>query len=355
MIGVEVIGTGSYLPGDPITNEQIAALFGRQVIWLSEMFGANCRHFAIDLNTLKLLPGETNANMATKAAQRALLNADMDPASIDLIVMATSTPDYPFPATALFVQEKLGISDCSVIELRAGCGGMAQAFLIAKSLITSGVSRKALLIGSDLISPFMQLFTMKNEELSKDYLVSLSMFGDGAGALVLSACFEKEGVLDCFSSSLSMGRAPGMILHTGGALHPVGYGSDSIHGPSSIFQHDFKAIFEHGPELIQATKKWLQDEKGYDLSTIDYFIPPQVNMRLINLVAAQMMVQPEKVYTNFGQVGNTVSASIYIALDQMNKGGLLHQGDLLALLPTEATKWVYGAVILRWTKQEGSG
>src|SRR2546430_2728694 len=150
VITVEIVGTGSYLPAEPISNEQLAAVFGREIIWLSEILGAHTRYFAIDLDRLELRPNETNASMATKAARQAILDANIDPLSIDLIVMTTSTPDYPFPATALFVQEQLGLPNCCVIELRAGCGGMAQAFVIATHLVAAGTSKKALLIGSEL-------------------------------------------------------------------------------------------------------------------------------------------------------------------------------------------------------------
>ena len=346
---ISIIGTGSYLPGDPISNEQLASIFGREIIWLSEMLGAQTRHFAMDLNSLQLLPGQSNANMATKAAQRAIIDADVDAKSIDLIIMATATPDYPFPATALFVQEQLGLSDCCVMELRAGCGGMAQAFLIARQLISLGESKRALLIGSDLISPYISLFRNENYsgEINKDYLVSLSMFGDGAGAMILASS-EEEGVVDCMSRSASTGNPAGMILRTGGALAPVGKLPDTT--DAGMFQHDFKAIVEKGPDLIKAVSAWLSHDKHYDLSKVDFFIPPQVNARLISSTAEQMSVESEKVFSNFDRVGNTVSASIYIAVDEMNKRGLLHPNDLLVLLPCEATKWIYGAVVVRWNK-----
>jgi 3-oxoacyl-[acyl-carrier-protein] synthase-3 len=348
MISVEIVGTGSYLPGDPISNEQLASVFGRQVVWLSEMLGAKYRYFAVDLDRMDLRSGESNANMATKAAQNAITDAGIDPMSIDLIVMATSTPDYPFPATVLFVQENLGIPVCSVMELRAGCGGMAQAFTIATNLIANGVSKNALLIGSELISPYISLFA-NSKEIAKDYYVSLSMFGDGAGAVILSATTERKGVIDCFSRSMSTGRAPGMILRTGGALSQLGSNASGKH-KEEVFRHDFKAIIAQGPELIKAATNWLVDEKKLSLSKITYFIPPQVNARLINIVTKQMGVREENVFSNFERVGNTVSASIYIALDQMNKEKILKQGDVIVLLPSEGTKWLYGAVVLQWTK-----
>ena len=350
MISVELVGTGSYLPADPISNEQLAAVFGREIVWLAEIMGADKRHFAIDLDRLELRQGETNASMATKAARQAILDADIDPKSIDLIVMATSTPDYPFPATVLFVQEQLGLPDCCVMELRAGCGGMAQAFVIATNLIATGSFQNALLIGSELLSPFVSLFSDNKQEIDKDYLVSLAMFGDGAGAVVLSAGSGDGGVLDCMSRSMSTGKPAAMLLQTGGALSPTGAFPNGNHAHGKVFQHDFKAVLEHGPDLVKAACHWLTHEKGYDLSNVDFLIPPQVNGRLIDMTATHMELPPEKVVSNFRRVGNTISASIYIALDQMNREGRLKPNDLLVLLPTEATKWVYGAVTVRWTK-----
>jgi len=350
MASVEIIGTGSYLPGEPISNERLASVFGREVIWLSEMLGSQTRHFALDLDRLELREGESNTNMATQAARQAISDASIDPKTIDLIVMSTSTPDYPFPATALFVQEQLGLPDCCVMELRSGCAGMAQAFLIATHLIRAGASRNALLIGSDLISPFVGLFRNKADQLAKAYLVSIAMFGDGAGAVVLSAGVSGGGVLDCMSRSMSPGLAPGMILRAGGALAPPGSYQFKEGEVANTYEHDFNRIMKHGPDLIKAAKKWLTHERGYSLSDVDFFVPPQVNARLINVVATQMGAPSAKVYSNFGSVGNTVSASIYIALDQMNKEGSLKPNDLLVLLPAEATKWIYGAIVVRWTK-----
>jgi 3-oxoacyl-[acyl-carrier-protein] synthase-3 len=349
MASVDIIGTGSYLPGEPITNERLSSAFGRQIVWLAEIFGARTRHFAVDVDLLELANGESNAHMATMAARRAIADADIDPQSIDLIVMATSTPDYPFPATALFVQEQLGLKDRCVLELRAGCAGMSQAFLIATQLIRSGASKKALLIGSDLISPFISLFSRNGNSHSNDYFVSLAMFGDGAGALVLEGGDGDGGVLDCMARSMGGELAPGMVLRVGGALAPAGLPENGH--PARVYDHDFKKVIQHAPRLMKAARKWLVEERGYDLSKVDLFIPPQANARLINLVGIQLGVPAKKLYSNFDLVGNTVSASIYIALDQANRQNLLKPGDLLVLIPAEATKWLYGAVVIRWSKK----
>jgi 3-oxoacyl-[acyl-carrier-protein] synthase III len=349
MTSVEIIGTGSYLPGEPVTNERLSSVFGREIFWLSEMLGAQTRHYALDIDTLQLVKGESNAHMATMAARQAIMDADIDPMSIDLIVMATASPDYPFPATALFVQENLRLTERCVIELRAGCAGMAQAFLIATQLIRSGASKRALLIGSELISPFVALFK-SNNGVSSDRLVSYAMFGDGAGAVILSAGSGDGGILDCMARSMGGDLEPGMILRVGGAMAPAGLpASENGHSPN-VFDHDFKKVILHSPRLIKSARKWFRQELGYKVSDFDLFIPPQANGRLIGIVAAQLRAPAKKIISNFHRVGNTVSASIYIALDQLNKQGALKPGDLLLLLPAEATKWLYGGIIVRWTK-----
>jgi len=350
MKSVEIIGTGSYLPGEPISNERLSSVFGREIVWLSEMLGAQTRHLALDLDQLQLAKGQSNARMATVAAQEAIADADIDPKSIDLIVMATSTPDYPFPATALFVQEQLGLHDCCVLELRAGCAGMSQAFLIASNFIRSGTFRRALLIGSDLISPFISAFKRDSEVHSNDYFVSLAMFGDGAGAVILSSGNSDGGIIDCMSRSMGGELDPGMILRVGGALAPTGMPrSDNGHSPK-VYDHNFKKVIQHAPRLMKAVRKWLTQERDYDLSEVDLFVPPQANGRLIGLVAMQLGVPSKRVFSNFQRVGNTVSASIYIALDELNKQAKLKPGNLLVLVPAEATKWLYGAIVVRWTK-----
>jgi 3-oxoacyl-[acyl-carrier-protein] synthase-3 len=315
------------------------------------MLGGHTRHLAVDLATGRLRDGVTNASMATAAAQAALADAACTPADIDLIVLATSTPDYPFPATALFVQERLGISDCAVTELRAGCGGMAQAFAIATSLIARGAARRALLIGSELISPFRMLLD-QSETWNKGHLVSLSMFGDGAGAAVLGPARNGEvGIIDCMFRSMSTGRAPGMLLRVGGALAPTRTGAALGDDPRPApFHHDFRAILTESPKLIEAAGRWVAERVGLGHEDVAWYVPPQTSGRLIDHVAGKMGAPRQKVFSNFSRVGNTSSASIYLALDELNRAGTLRSGDVVVLLPAEATKWTYGAVALRWER-----
>jgi 3-oxoacyl-[acyl-carrier-protein] synthase III len=341
----KVAGTGAYLPGEPITNKELAGLFGRDVERLSEMLGAETRHLALDLRTGRLRDGESNARMAYEASVRALENAGLAASDVDLIILSTSTPDYPFPATALFLQELLGVPECQVMEFRAGCGGMAQAFVVGEQFILSGRAKAALLVGSELISPFHRLLST-GDASEKGDLVAKAMFGDGAGAAVLVPTDGHDGaILGCMFRSIGTGQAPGMILKTGGALAPSG-----LDGPESgpAFAHDFRAILQRGPELMERAAEWVWRSGIVADHEIAYYVPPQANGHLITSMSATKDLQGAKVFLNFDKVGNTASASIYIALDTMNRDKHLEAGDIVVLLPSEATKWTYGAVILRW-------
>ena len=344
-VRARIAGTGAYLPGDAVDNGRLAELFGRDVVRVSEMLGGDTRHLALDVATRALIPGESNAHMAHQAGLRALENAGRAPSDVDLLVVATATPDYPFPATALFVQDLLGLGECQVVELRAGCGGMAQAFTIAEQFITTHRAHTALLVGSELISPFHQLLTHgPNQE--KGHLVACAMFGDGAGAAVLvPSDVDGPGILGCMFRSVGSGRAPGMVLKAGGALSPAGVGNV---GDGPAFVHDFRAILERGPELVERGLEWVRSSELVRADEITYYVPPQVSGHLIDTVTQKTELHGAKGFSNFRRVGNTASASIYIALDEMNREGWLRTGDVVALLPAEATKWSYGAIVLRW-------
>lgn len=342
---VKVAGTGAYVPGEPIDNERLAQFYGRDVVRLGEMLGANVRYLAIDLETGKLREHESNANMAHQASLRALDDAGLSARDVDLLVLSTSTPDYPFPGTALFLQDRLCLDDCQVLELRAGCGGMAQAFVIAEQLIQSGRSKAALLVGSELLSPFRKLLTT-GRDTEKGDLVATTIFGDGAGAVVLvPSNNEESGILGCMSRSVGGGRPPGMILNVGGALSPAGLNGAA---DGSAFKHDFRAVLRGGPELIGRALEWVWNSGFVPYDDINYYIPPQVSGHMIETVGTQRSLPPEKVVSNFSKVGNTASASIYIALDSLNRDRRLRCGDTVVLLPAEATKWTYGAIVLNW-------
>lgn len=344
-----IAGVGEYLPGEAVTNAQLERRAGRLVAWVCEMLGSQTRHFACDLDTGRLREGESNAHMAFRAATRALEHAGRMASDVDLIILSTSTPDYPFPATVYFVQEMLEIPSCAAMELRAGCAGMAQALCVADSFIRSGRCRTALVIGSELMSPFgIELLTFPDLE-DKEGLLNLAMFGDGAGALVLTATDGEPGQIDCFFTSIGPGRLPGMMLVAGGAQLPAGSKNGIAH-PARV-KHDFAQILEHGPSLLLAAAREAETRTGIPLPEYKFIVPPQVNSRLILETVRRIGVDPGRVFMDYTRVGNTSSAGIYLALHRLcNHERLVRSGDLLLLLPSETTKWIYGGAVVRWLR-----
>jgi 3-oxoacyl-[acyl-carrier-protein] synthase-3 len=339
-----ILGTGAYLPGEPVDNAQLSHFFGGDIVRVAEALGGETRHLALDLSTKRLKPGETNANMAYRAGLAALDDADLTARDIDLLILSTATPDYPFPATALFVQDLFGLNDAQVIELRAGCGGMAQAFTIAELFIKNRHATHALLIGSELISPFHDLLT-QGANTEKGHLVATAMFGDGAGAVVMGPSGDERGILGSMFGSVGGGQAPGMLLRAGGAISPGGM---DVFGEGPAFVHDFRAIMQKGPELVDRGLEWVRTCGLAPLDEVTYYVPPQASGRIIDTVAAKTNLHGAQGFSNFSRVGNTASASIYIALDELNRTDRLHAGDCIALLPSEATKWTYGGILVRW-------
>ena len=222
---------------------------------------------------------------------------------------------------------------------------MAQAFAIAEQFIVSGRSQGALVIGSELLSPFHELLSY-GSDTEKGHLVATAMFGDGAGVVVLLPSQDGDsGILGCMFRSVGGGRAPGMVLKAGGALSPAGH-RELADGPA--FVHDFRAILERGPELVERGLEWVWNSGLVNAGELKYCVPPQVSGHLIETMSAKTNLRGAQSFSNFSRVGNTASASIYIALDEMSRDKRLERGDVIVLLPAEATKWTYGAIVLRW-------
>jgi 3-oxoacyl-[acyl-carrier-protein] synthase III len=259
---VKVTGTGSFLPGPPIENQELVERFGRKLVWLCKMFGAKRRHAIYDFTRGERREGLSNHEMGHRAARAALEDAGREPGEIDLIVMATGTPDYVFPGPAYLIQDRLGLGDTQVIELRAGCGGMAQAFVIATSLITGGTATRALLVGSEFLSAYHSLIVQEGK-VGNQALASIAMFGDGAGAVVLEPAGDGEGgLLHADFTVKGAGRRPGITLERGGAL-------DVADGAGArTFTHDYRSILKHGGDVLSNWGRWVEG-RGIDPSRVD--------------------------------------------------------------------------------------
>jgi len=342
-----ITGTGAFLPGPPIDNRTLAKLYGRRLIWLCKKLGSNYRHAAVDLETRKLRDGLSNSEMAYRAALSALENAGLLAAEIDLIVAASATPDLVFPAGALMVQDRLGLQDIKVIELRAGCGGMVQAFAIAKSFLENGMATKALLIGTEFVSPYSVTLQGVDQKrrLSNDNLATLAMMGDGAGAVTLElGDSERGGIRAVDFVGAGVGRPPGLTMKRGGALAALG----EPEGVEEGFRHDLSLILEHSADVLLFWQDWAE-RKGVDLDRVDYIIPPQATTFAIRDAMKKANVSMDRAVNLFEKHANTASAGLYIALDHMHRSGMLKPGDRIHMLPAEASKWVHGVIDVEWS------
>lgn len=297
-------GTGSYLPERVLTNEDLSKMVDTSDEWIRERTGISRRHIAAD--------GELTSDIATAAARRALDAARMDASAIDLIVLATTTPDRTFPATATAVQAKLGINKGAAFDVQAVCSGFLFALATADSMLKQGLFNRALVIGAET-------FTRIIDWSDRGTCV---LFGDGGGAVVLEAQ-EWDGAADA-----------GIITHhirTDGTKSDLLYvdGGVSSTGTIGHVRMEGNRVFKHAVANISAAIEAVLEETGLTSADIDWFVPHQANKRILDGVAKKLDIPEEKVVITVDQHANTSAASIPLALDHAVRTGRAKPGDLI--------------------------
>ena len=318
-----IIGTGSYLPPRRVSNEMLAAELGARGIetsddWIVSRSGIRARHFAD--------PGVPCSDLATIAASRALEAAGIDASAIDLIVVATSTPDMVFPSTACIVQNKLGIiNQCAAFDLQAVCSGFAYAVTTADSFIRSGQATNALVIGAEVFSRILNF----------DDRTTCVLFGDGAGAVVMTAS-ERPGVLA--SRLHSDGRHVGILCVPGNVDHGVVAGN-------AFLQMDGPAVFKLAVNVLE--KVALETLAAADVTAeqLDWLIPHQANIRIMQGTCRKLGLPLEKMIATIAEHGNTSAASIPLALDVAVRDGRIRSGHKV-LMEGVGGGFTWGAVLV---------
>jgi 3-oxoacyl-[acyl-carrier-protein] synthase-3 len=312
-----ITGCGGYLPQRVLTNDDLAKMVDTSDRWITERTGIKERRIAAE--------GELTSSMGAVAARAALDDAGIAPEEIDLIVLATSTPDQTFPATAVTIQAELGITHGAAFDMQAVCSGFVFALTTADSYLKSGSFKRALVIGSEAFSRILDW-----QDRS-----TCVLFGDGAGAVVVEAqklngALTDRGILA--TSLRSDGRYRGGPSSTG----TVGY--VRMDGPE-VFRHAVTKI----SEVIDSTLA----QAGYKASDIDWFVPHQANKRILDGAARKLGLDPEKIIVTVDKHANTSAASIPLALSQGRADGRIKTGDLV-LLEAMGGGFTWGAVLLRW-------
>lgn len=320
MIYSRITGTGSCLPGKPVRNAELVAMHGIDSSdeWIVERTGIRARHLA---------PGDTAASdLALVACQQALSSAGRVPNDIDLIVLATSTPDFIFPSTATILQDKLGMTNgAAAFDLQAVCGGFIYALAVADKFIRSGSHQRALVIGAETFSRILD-WTDRG---------TCVLFGDGAGAVVLEAG-DKPGI---HATALHADGRHRKILSTAGHLHggqPIGDPFLRMDG-QAVFKFAVKVLAEVAEEVIAAAGKTAAD--------VDWLVPHQANIRIMQATAKKLHLPPEKCVVTVDHHGNTSAASIPLALDEAVRSGKVGAGET-ALLEGVGGGFTWGAALV---------
>ncbi|MDA9523552.1 3-oxoacyl-ACP synthase [Bradyrhizobium sp. CCBAU 11434] len=319
-----VLGCGSYLPEQVVTNAQLAARIDTSDEWIVQRTGIRERHIAAE--------GEFTSHLAIKAAQAALADAGVDAQSIELIVLATSTPDNTFPATAVAVQHGLGINHGAAFDLQAVCSGFVFALATADNFLRTGAFKRALVIGAETFSRILDW----NDR------GTCVLFGDGAGAVVLEAqeqpgkAATDRGVVT--THLRSDGRHKAKLFVDGGPSSTQTVGHLRMEG-REVFKHAVGMITDVIVDAFQAA--------GLNADSIDWFVPHQANKRIIDASAHKLHIAPEKVVLTVDRHGNTSAASIPLALSVARKDGRIKRGDMV-LLEAMGGGFTWGSALVRW-------
>lgn len=319
-----IIGTGSYLPPRRLTNADLVAELAANGLetsdeWIVERTGIKARHFAA--------PEVCSSDLAVEAARQAMQAANIEAATIDLIIVATSTPDMVFPSVACIVQQKLGVSGCPAFDVQAVCSGFVYALTVADAMIKTGSAKRALVIGSEVFSRILDFSDR----------TTCVLFGDGAGAVVLEAS-DEPGVL---ASDLHADGKYVDILCVPGHVS----GGKVLGDP--VLKMDGQAVFKLAVGVLESAARATLAKVNMSDADIDWLIPHQANIRIMQSTAKKLKLPMEKLIVTVDQHGNTSAASIPLALDASVRSGKIKRGDTL-MLEGVGGGFTWGAVLLKY-------
>jgi 3-oxoacyl-[acyl-carrier-protein] synthase III len=313
-----VLGTGSALPARRVTNAELAETVDTSDEWIVERTGIRSRYIAGE--------GETTATLGADAARKALAAAGLDASDIDLIILATATPDQTFPASATKIQAMLGINDCVAFDVAAVCSGFLYALSVAESMIRAGSARTALVIGSETFSRI----------LDWDDRGTCVLFGDGAGAIVLGGVEDGRGVLSA-------------RLHADGRHNELLYvdGGPSTTGTVGKLRMKGREVFRHAVTNLANVLTETLEAAGLTAADVDWVVPHQANARILDATAKKLGLDPAKVVVTVTDHANTSAASVPLALDQAVRDGRIKAGQLV-VLEAMGGGFTWGAAAIRW-------
>jgi 3-oxoacyl-[acyl-carrier-protein] synthase III len=328
MPSAALISVASWLPEARLTNADLEQLVDTSDEWIRSRTGISERRIAA--------AGDATSDLAARAGAIALERAGVLPVDIDLLIVATSTPDMVFPSTACLAQAKMGLT-CPAYDLNAACTGFIYAIEMATAMIESGRARTVMVIGADVLSSIVD-YTDRS---------TCILFGDGAGAVVLQAS-DEPGVLSVHLGADGTG-ADLLYVPAGGSAAPVT--PENLAAGDTYIKMNGNEVFKFAVRAIPGVTKQALADSGLTTDDVDWLVPHQANQRITDTVAQRLGIAHERVVCRIEDIGNTSAASIPIALDSLYRDGHLHAGNILALVGFGAGL-TYGAAIVRWTRED---
>ncbi len=328
LYSVGITGIGSYIPDKVVTNYDLSKIVDTSNEWIIERTGIRERRIVeSDVST---------SDIATIAAKRALEDGNINPEEIDLIIVATVTPDMAFPSTACIVQKNIQAINAAAFDISVGCSGFIYGLSLAFNFIKAGSYKKVLVIGGETLSKIVN-WEDRN---------TCILFGDGAGACILERCEDEFGFL-AFDLGSDGVKGHLLIKPAGGSRLPASY--ETVSNKLHTIKMDGREVFKFAVRIVEQTSKKVLRKANTDLTQIDWFIPHQANTRIIQTAKKKLQLENSKVYTNIEKYGNTSSASIPVALDEVYRKELIKKGDIL-LLTAFGAGLSWGSTLLKWNK-----
>jgi len=326
-----IIGTGSYMPQRVLTNDDLSKIVDTNDEWITTRTGIKERRIAAE--------GENTSDMGTEAARKAMENAGVKPEEIDLIIVATVTPDMFFPSTACFVQKKIGAWNAACFDISAACSGFLYGLQTARHYLNSGNRKTALVIGAEKLST---LINWKDRN-------TCVLFGDGAGAAIMRTFSEEDQNVPGRILANVMGTDASLadLLKVPGGASAIPVTAENADQRLNTIHMEGRETFKHAvTRMLQASEEALR-KAGLTAADVDMVIPHQANQRIITAIADRLGVPPEKTFINVDKYGNTSAATIPVALDEANRSGAIKRGDVV-LLVAFGGGFTWASTLLRW-------
>jgi len=325
---VKISGLSTYVPPKVLTNEDLERLVNTSNEWILQRTGIRERHI--------VEPGVATSDLALVAAEGALREAGITPNDLGFIVVGTTTPDTIFPSTACMLQHKLGAQHAWGFDLGAACSGFTYALTTAMQMVATGSHEHALAVGADVMSSII------------DYTdrTTCVLFGDGAGAVVVSRAREDEPHIIDFAHMIDGSGGPALCMPAGGSKLPASV--ETVQGRLHYVKQEGATVFKFAVKNTEEISRRLLERNGIDPSQIDLFVSHQANRRIIEAAAERLGLGPDKVIINLEMYGNTTAGTIPLALADARRQGRVKKGDLV-LLASVGAGFTVGAVLLRWS------